>query len=206
MDTDKTKIKKKKKTRNMEDGRVKYRSHEAMVKATNKRRNKRYKDDPEYRAKVKAAARERYRKTEGVLVSATVAFNSVIPSMGKERDILFSKHKHSCAGLKRLTFTFKEVGEIFRVSDQTLTRWVKLGMIPAPWALAEDVVEVTKHRKATNEDIVETRAYSTNVYLLKEVQAIANNLRSHEKMRFSVADKELIKNIKRDMSKVRWNK
>jgi len=188
--------------RNLEDGRVKYKSHDEMVEATNKRRNEKYASDPEYREKIQKRYRDKYRKENGLIVGDNVMFDVHIGNIGTER-IIVDTFNQSLIGSPQITYTSEVSGEILGVTDQTIMRWIKMEMIPPMTTIALFEQEITKRQGLVGETATEIRKYKSKVYLLSEIRAIARHLRTHNMLRFSKADTHIINNIKKDILNIR---
>ena len=198
-----SKNKQKNKTeRSLDDGRVKYKSHDEMVEATNKRRNKKYASDPEYREKIQKRYRDKYRKENGLVVGDNVMFDVHIANIGSERIIVDTFNK-SLIGSHQSTYTPEVSGEILGVTDQTIMRWVKMEMIPPMTTIALFEQEMTKRHRMTSTPAIEVRKYNSKVYLLSEIRTIAKHLRTHNMLRFSKTDTHIINNIKKDILNIR---
>ena len=115
----------------------------AAAKRMQERRVERYNSDPEYRVKVLAQQRKRYRKSSSGTVTKFGSRHGKATEFATRRKV-----KVNGKWSQRLTLTAFEFGEFIGASEKAITSWIATSKLPRPNLRSEEGDAVYNHRQA----------------------------------------------------------
>ena len=116
----------------------------AAAKRMQERRVERYRIDPEYRDKVLAQQRRRYRKSNSGTVTRFGSRHGDAEKFAVSRTI-----KVSGEWVTRKTLTAFEMGELLGASEKAITSWISTSKFPRPNLRSEDGDAVYTYEQAS---------------------------------------------------------
>jgi len=158
----------------------------------NRRRNEKYKSDPNYQVKIKTQQRQRYRKDNEFISDKAVLESNLeerIAKFGQKKLVYFGEELVECA-----TFKTTSLSDVLGITYPSMQSYFRLGMIPRA------AIEY-----ATNNNGYPRKNIRTRVYLEEEVRIIGAILAKNfaKNLHFNEENADVISDINERISEFR---